>query len=49
MAASLGIIYYILKGTLNQKELPLGSFIILGGILYFFIKKFELFQNLTVI
>ena len=49
MAASLGIIYYIFKGTLNQKELPLGSFIILGGVLFFLIKKFELFQNLIVI
>ena len=49
MAASLGIIYYIFKRTLNQKELPLGSFIILGGILYFFIKRFELFQNFIVL
>ncbi len=49
MAASIGIIYYVLNRRLNKKELPLGSFIILGGICFFLIKKFELFKNFMVI
>ena len=49
LASSLGILYYLFFEKNFRKELPLGSFIILGSIVFFLLKKFELFNYILVL
>ena len=44
-----GIIFHIAKKEKNSTEIPFGSFLILGSVIYFFIKRYELFKNYLVI
>ena len=48
-AAILGCVLYFLKKDSSSKHIPLGSCLIIGSILYFFIKKNELLENILVI
>ena len=48
-AAILGCVLYFLKKDSSSKHIPLGSCLIIGSILFFFIKKNELLENILVI
>ena len=49
VASLTGIIFYIAKKGKKSTEIPFGSFLILGSLIYFFIKRYELFNNYLVI